>query len=221
MELSCSRCHQTVQDGYCYCPTCGLPQIIYSAESSGDAGQNERWGEAVRDANTVDWKSALRSALPLAILAGFFCAMLSPVGMLLMAATAAWAVTLYTRSQRPSWITIGAGARIGLVTGVIGGWTFAAVSGLSLYVMRFGLHQGSVFDNKWQDVVNRWQEQVSTPGADAQSVATFKALMISQEGRAGFALLGIALLMATLVLFAVAGGALSARLLTRTRRPGN
>jgi hypothetical protein len=224
MELTCSRCHQTVQDGYCYCPTCGLPQLVYSAENSADGGQGNRWGEAARDASTVDWNSALRSVLPLAIPAGLLCSMLSPVGIfgvLLMGATAAWAVVLYMRSQRPAWITIGAGARIGLVTGVVGGWAAAATSGLSLYALRFWLHQGSIFDNFWQSFVNQQQAQGTAAGADAQTLATIKATLISPEGRAGLVLFGIAFLMATLLLFAIAGGALSARMLTRTRRPGN
>jgi hypothetical protein len=224
MELTCSRCHQTVQNGCCYCPNCGLPQLVYSAENSADAGQGERWGEAVRDASTVDWKSALRSTLPVAIPAGILCSMLSPVsifGLLLMGATAAWVVVLYTRSHRPAWITVGAGARIGFVTGVVGSWTAAAMSGLSLYAMRYWLHQGSAFDDFWQNVVNLQQAQGISVGADAQNLAAAKALMMSPEGRAGLILFTIAILMGTLVLFAIAGGALGARILTRTRRPGS
>jgi hypothetical protein len=224
MELNCSRCHQTVQDGYCYCPNCGLPQLVFSAENSADAGQRERWDEAVRDANTVDWNSALRSTLPLAIPAGILCSVLSPVsilGLLLMGATAAWVVALYIRSHRPARITVGAGARIGFVTGVVGSWTAAAMSGLSLYAMRFWLHQGSAFDDFWQNVVNLQQAQGIAVGADAQNLAAAKALMISQEGRAGLILFTIAILMGTLVLFAIAGGALGARMLARTHRQEN
>lgn len=224
MEVTCIRCHQTVQDGYCYCPNCGLPQLVFSAENSAEAGQDKRWGEAVRDANTVDWNSALRSTLPLAIPAGILCSMLSPVsilGLLLMGATAAWVVALYMRSHQPAWVTIGAGARIGFVTGVVGSWTAAAMSGLSFYAMRFWLHQGDWLDGFWQNVVNQWQTQEASAGADAQNVATIKALMISPEGRAGFVLFLIALLMATLVLFAIAGGALGARFLKRAPRPEN
>jgi len=224
MELNCSRCHQTVQDGYCYCPNCGLPQLVFSAENSAEAGQSERWGEAVRDANTVDWNSALRSTLPLAIPAGILCSVLSPVsilGLLLMGATAAWVVALYIRSHRPARITVGAGARIGFVTGVVGSWTAAAMSGLSLYAMRFWLHQGSAFDDFWQNVVNLQQAQGIAVGADAQNLAAAKALMISQEGRAGLILFTIAILMGTLVLFAIAGGALGARMLARTHRQEN
>jgi hypothetical protein len=224
MELTCSRCHQTVQDGYCYCPNCGLPQLVYSAETSADAGQRERWGEAVRDANTVDWNSALRSTFPLAIPAGILCAMLLPaniLGLLLMGATAAWVVALYVRSHRPAWITVGAGARIGFVTGVVGSWTAAAMSGLSLYAIRYWLHQGSWLDGLWQNFLNQWQAQEAAIGADAQNVAAIKAVIISPEGHAGFVIFMIAFLMGTLVLFAIAGGALGARMLTRARRPEN
>jgi hypothetical protein len=224
MELSCSRCHQTVQDGYCYCPNCGLPQFVFSVQNSADAGQPERWSEAVRDANSVDWNSALRSTLPLAIPAGVLCAMFLPaniLGLLLMGATAAWVVAIYMRSHRPASITVGAGARIGFVTGVVGSWTAAAMSGLSLYAMRFWLHQGSWLDSMWQNFVNQWQAQEAAIGADAQNVATMKALILSPEGRAGLILFAIAFLMGTLVLFAIAGGALGARMLARTRQPGN
>jgi len=224
MEVTCSRCHQTVQDGYCYCPNCGLPQLVFSADNSADAGQGERWGEAVRDANTVDWNSALRSTLPLAIPAGILCSMLSPVsilGLFLMGATAAWVVALYIRSHQPAWITVGAGARIGFVTGVVGSGSAAAMSGLSLYAMRYWLHRGSAFDDFWQSVVNMQQAQGVAVGADPQNLAAAKALMMSPEGRAGLVLFTIAVLMTTLVLFAVAGGALGARILTRARRREN
>jgi hypothetical protein len=224
MELSCSRCHQTVQDGNCFCPACGLPQLVYSAENSADGSQPERWGDAPRDANSVDWNSALRSALPLAIPAGILCSVLSPVsilGLLLMGAAAAWVVSLYTRSHRPAWVTVGAGARIGFVTGVVGSWTAAAISGLSLYAMRFWLHQGAAFDDFWQNVVNVQQAQGTAVGADAENLAAAKALMMSPEGRAGLILFTIAILMGILVLFATAGGALGARMLARTRRSEN
>jgi len=74
METTCNRCHQTVQDENCYCPSCGLPQFVYSAESAAGQGQTERWNDAVRDAASIDWKPALRSAFMLAIPAGILCA---------------------------------------------------------------------------------------------------------------------------------------------------
>jgi len=225
MELTCSRCHQTVQAGDCYCPICGLPQFVYTAEESAGSDQAERWGEAVRDASSVEWKAALRLVLMLAVPVGILCSLLSPIGILglfLMAATSAWVVALYIRSRRPAWITIGAGARIGLVTGAVGGWTAATISGISLFAMRFWLHQGSVIDNYWQNLVNQQMSQEwTTMGVDAQTIALVKTWMLSPEGRAGWILCAITFLMVTLLLFAAGGGALGARMLARSRRREN
>ena len=195
------------------------------SRDSGETGQPERWDEAVRDAGSVDWKPALRLALLLAVPAGILCSMLSPVGifsLLLIAVTSAWVVALYMRSRRPAWITVGAGVRIGLVTGVVGGWTAAAMTGISLYAMRYWLHQGNVFDNFWQNLVNQQMSQEWTSmGVDAKTIALAKTWMLSPEGRAGWALFAIAFLMVALLLFAIGGGALGARLLARPRRPEN
>lgn len=224
MELTCNRCHQTVQPADCYCPVCGLPQIVYAADGSVAQGETERWTEPVRDASQVDWKTALRTVLGLAIPAGLFCSIPSPIGpfgLLLMAGTAAWVVALYMRGRRPAWITIGAGARIGLVTGIVGSWTSATVTGVTLFALRFWLHRGSVFDNFWQSIYRQVTQQWSTMGVDSQTIATLEGLLNSPEGRAGWVLGAMALLMCALMVFSAAGGAISAHLLARTRRPSN
>lgn len=221
MELTCSRCHQTLQPGDCYCPFCGLPQLVYTVDGAAASGQPERWNEAVRDAGAVDWKPAMRSALALAVPTGILCVAftgIGPIGVLLMPVAAAWAVALYMRSQRPAWITIGAGARIGLVTGILGGWAAALTTGVTLYVQRFWLHQGKALDDAWQAQVNLATQQLASMGFDAQSVAMNKAMMLSPEGHAGYLLFDAVLLALIILAFAVGGGALSARLLGRPRR---
>lgn len=222
MELTCSRCHQTVQPDDCFCPFCGLPQLVYTADGSSTQGQSERVGEPIRDAGTIDWKPALRVALMLAIPAGAVCSMYSPAGILglpLMAGAGAWAVALYMRGRRPAWVTIGAGARIGLVIGILGGWTAAFTTALSLYAMRFWLHQGAAIDDLWQTAVNQGMQQLVSAGSvDAQAIANIKALMLSSEGRAGLMLSYTAVLALIILGFSVAGGALGARFLGRPRR---
>jgi hypothetical protein len=223
MEMTCTRCHQTVLADNCYCPLCGLPQLVYSADAPVEPGQPERWNEAVRDASSVDWKIALRTVLLLAIPTGVLCNMLSPISILglpLMAAAGAWAVVLYVRSQRPSWITIGAGARIGLVTGVLGGWMAIATTGITLFALRFWFHQGSFYDGIWQNLVDQQMgQQWANMGVDAQTIVQMKAWLLPPEGRAGWLLAAILMLTSALLLFAVAGGAIGARLSARSRRP--
>lgn len=223
MEITCSRCHGTVEPEDCYCPACGLPQLVYSAEDGAAQGQPERWNEAVRDASMVAWRPAIRLTLMMAIPAGILCSGLSPVsvfGLLWMSAAAAWAVVLYVRSQQAQWITLGAGARIGLVTGIFGGWTAAAATGVTLVAMRFFLHQGKEIDNYWHDLVmDQMTRQWTAGGVDAHSVAMLQGWFLSSEGRAGVALTMVLVLFSALLFFAVAGGALSARLMARARRP--
>jgi hypothetical protein len=231
MEITCSRCHQPVQADNRYCPACGLPQLVYSAEVVPGQAQPARWDEAVRDASSVDWKLALRAVLMLAVPAGILssgASELGRLGILWMTAAAAWAVVLYVRSQRPAWITIGAGARIGLVTGILGGWLAFSASGGALLVHRFILHESSQIDAEWknrvdlsQQLTQQWTAGMGTADeAQAKaSQAQFKALMLSPEGHAGIEAFGFAFNSAFLLLFAVAGGALGARWMARTRQP--
>lgn len=223
MEITCSRCHQTLLDGACYCPSCGLPQLVFTDDSGTGPGQTEPWIGAARDASTVNWRVAIRTSFMLAAPAGLLCSLFSPVsilGLFWMAAAAAWAVMLYVRSQQPAWITIGAGARIGLVTGLFGGWTAACVSGLTLYAMRFLLHRGQFFDSFWENIVGpQMSQQWASMGVDPQTTALARAWLLSPEGRAGWVLCAILVLAFGLLLFAVAGGALGARLLVRRAGP--
>ncbi len=234
MEQTCSRCHETVQDGFRYCPGCGLPQLVYSAENSADTeGQPDRWEQAIRDANAVDWRSAARSILPLAVVAGALCALFSPgglLGLLLMGAAGAWSVGLYTRGQRPAWISARAGARIGLVCGLFAGALAFAVSGFELYTERYILHHGSQIDANWKNFVD-FQMKLSerfAGWAGAPDAAQFQAQaagqahwMLTPEGHSGWVVAQFAFASFLLVLFAIAGGALGARRIARIRRPGN
>ena len=222
MEITCTRCHQAIDADSCYCPTCGLPQLQYSAENVPGQVPPERWQEPVHDASVVDWKRAMRPALALAVPAGILCSLFSPVslyGMLWMGVAAAWVVALYLRNQRPAWITIGAGARIGLVTGLLGAWMATAASGAYLFVMRFLLHQGKQLDDTWSSLVSdQFVSQWTASGVDPHEIMLLKNWLLSPEGRAGFMLSLMVFLIAILVSFAVGGGALGARFQARTRK---
>ena len=165
MELTCNRCHQSVPADSCYCPACGLPQLVYSAEGDGAVPPTtERWPEPVRDASSIDWKPGLRAALALAVPAGLLSSgisPLSPLGIFWMAGAAAGAVVLYMRSQRPAWITMGAGARIGLVTGLIAGWVTFGVSGIWLFIQRVVLHQSGQIDSVYTAFLDAFRAESS------------------------------------------------------------
>jgi hypothetical protein len=231
MEITCNRCHQTVHSENCYCPACGLPQLVYTPESANGQAPAERWTEAVRDASMVDWKPAMRAALLLAIPAGLLSSGVSPLGffgLFWMAAAAAWAVVLYVRGQGPAWITIGAGARIGLVTGLLAAWLAFTISGGTLFVERFVLHHSGQIDSEWksrvdisQQMTQQWAAELEPADvAQAQSLrAQVQSWMLSPWGHAGIEVFSLAFNAVFLLFFAAGGGALGARLLARTRRP--
>jgi hypothetical protein len=223
MEVTCTRCHQTIQAENCYCPVCGLPQLVYPVEVTSGQTQQQRWDGTERDAGSVDWKPALRAALLLAVPAGLLSSGVSPLcalGLLWLTAAGVWAVVLYMRSQRPAWITIGAGARIGLVTGLLAGWLAFGVSSSALFVQRFLLHQSGQIDAEWKAYVETSQQLAAQMGfSDAAQMQAQKVLMLSPEGHAGFATFSIIFNAAFLLLFAASGGALGARLMNRTRQP--
>jgi hypothetical protein len=232
MEISCTRCHQPVQAEAAYCPTCGLPQLVYSADAVPGQLPPERWNEPLRDAATIEWKSALRLALLLAIPAGLLSSTASPLfflGLFWMSAASSWAVVLYVRRQRPAWITIGAGARIGLVTGLAACWLAFAVAGGSLFIQRYVQHQSTEFDLLYKTSLidpsqARMQQTISEMSQQdaAQMQATWTPIfewMKSPTGHAGILASGMAIYSAILLLFAIAGGALGARLLAPARTP--
>jgi drug/metabolite transporter superfamily protein YnfA len=140
--------------------------------------------------------------------------------LLLMAVTGAWTVSLYLRRQRPAWITIGAGARLGLVAGVLGSWMAAGTTGLGLYALRYWFHSGKVIDDFWNTLVEQQMvQQWSTMGASAPEIAAYKALFLSPEGRGGMMFFVLCFMVVLVLIFSVAGGALGARFLARSRRP--
>ena len=231
MEITCARCHQTVQAEDCFCPSCGLPQLVYTAEAVNSTTQADRWTEAARDASMVAWKPAMRAAFLLAVPAGLLSSGLSPVGffgLFWMAAAAAWAVVVYVRGQTPAWITIGAGARIGLVTGLFAAWLAFSISGGTLFVERVFLHQAGQIDSDWktrvitsQQMTRQWAVGLEqNDAAQAQNLrAQVQAWMLSPWGHAGIEVFSLAFNAVFLLFFAAGGGALGARVLARTRRP--
>jgi hypothetical protein len=169
----------------------------------------------------VAWRPALRAAVMLAVPAGVLCSGLIPVGQSLgliwMVGAAAWAVSLYVKRTRPVGLTMGAGARIGLVTGLFASWLTLGVNGAQLWLSRFVFHQGGEIDSLLQATVDK-SLQLSQQMIVGMGVASAQ-MALSAEGRAGMVLSGFLSGAAFLVLFAIIGGAVGARFLAHPRRP--
>lgn len=240
MEATCQRCHETLREADRYCPVCGLPQLVYIAAETPAVplmeGDTPFAGESPNGlaglAGGIAWRQAVKFALLLAVPAGVLCSGLIPVGqslaLLWMVGAAVWAVGLYFKRAQPGWLSMGAGARIGLVTGLFASWLMLSVNGVALWISRFVMHQGGEMDSLWATEVDKSlelsQQMVAQMGMTAaqaaQSTQFSKAWMLSSEGRAGIALSTFLAGAAFLVFFAMIGGALGARLLAQPRRPG-
>ena len=186
--------------------------------------------EPVRDAGSIAWRTATGVALKLAAPAGFLYGAVCLISiandslflglLFLMSAIAAWVVAIYVRNLKPAWITIGAGARIGMVTGIVSAWTSTAVCGLLLFGARYWYGYGKTIDDSWASLVKgtmvpQWQSS----GADPATVTQLVTVLLSSEGRAAVGLAGVLLFAGLLLVFSTAGGALGARFLARPIQP--
>jgi hypothetical protein len=235
LDITCQRCHETLREADRYCPVCGLPQLVYIASESLSVSLNDEaaapGGEMLGLGDGIAWRPALQAAVLLAIPAGVLSSSLSPIlALVWVMGAAAWAVGLYAKRVRQGRLSMKSGARIGLVTGLFAAWLSFGVNGVALWVTRFLRHQGGQIDAEWvgavQQSVERNQQIVAQAGMSAaqasemlQVTQWFKALMLSPEGRAGFALVGLLALAAILLVVATIGGAVGARLLAQPRRP--
>lgn len=231
MENSCTRCHRGLTEDGSYCPGCGLPRLTYSGDDLGVPLQPEPWDESVPDAATVNWRVALRATILAAVPAGLLSSSLCPLeglGMVWMLSASICAVVLYAQRGRPAWITLGAGVRIGLVTGLLASWLAFSVSGGALFFQRFVLHQSTRMDAEFnqlfvQTMEQRMQQSISEMGqADAQQMQTIVNGMLtwlrSPEGHAGMWTGSLAFSSLFLLLFAMGGGAMGARMVARRSR---
>lgn len=232
MEATCQRCHEPLREDDRYCPSCGLPQLTFSPENATLATGGEPppfYPAGSQGANTIVWRDAMKTSLLLAIPAGLMC--LAPGGSLLnvlwMTGAAVWAVSLYSKRTHASWLSSGAGAQIGLVTGLIGSWMAICAHAISLWMVRFRFHEGGQIDSLWNTQIESWLQleqrllvQSGESSADVTSyIHLLRGFVSTPEARAAAIVGGYALIAGFLVLMAMAGGALGARFLTQPRRP--
>lgn len=166
-------------------------------------------------------------ALLVAVPAGVICSRMGLLDGLWIMLAAIWVVRLYARSTAPLQVTTSAGARIGLVTGLLAGWLVVAIDCGGLWIERYVLHQGGQIDSDFARAMEpalQLNQQMlaglgNAGGEAGAAMQSMKALLFSPEGRAGMLLGGSLFSVAIIVFFAVVGGALGARLAPRLRRP--
>ena len=206
-----------------------IPAEAAALSTEGDTAPN--YGGIPGLPDGIAWRPAITAALLLAIPAGVLCSTATSIGASLglfwMSGAAAWTVGLYFKRARPGRISLGSGARIGLVTGLFTCWLTLGVNGLILWAGRFVLHQGGQMDADWTTAVSKvldlYQQMFTQMGFASNEITKAlqvqRLMMLSPEGRAGAALSNIVVGGAFLMLFSIIGGALGARFLAQPRRP--
>ncbi len=175
-----------------------------------------------RDPQVVEWKTAIRCAALVAIVA----AALSVAGTrfpVVSALSSLWIISgslitvgLYQWRRPLALMDAGVGARIGLVAGLalitcLG--VSMAVAGL---VARFGLHSMAAFDAQLTEQLHTQIEKAAAANPAPPEVIRF---MYTPEFRAGIMLAGFAMVAGALLLLSALGGAVGGML--RTRRPAS
>ena len=168
----------------------------------------------------VEWKTAIRCALLVAIVAGALSVVAARIPAV-SALSSLWIISgslitvgLYQWRRPLALMDAGVGARIGLVAGLalitcLG--VSMAVAGL---VARYGLHNMAAFDAQLTEQLHHQIEKAAAANPAPPEVIRF---MYTPEFRAGIMLAGFAMVAGVLLLLSALGGAVVGMLRTRRR----
>jgi hypothetical protein len=207
VEQPCYKCGASVEEGIAFCPQCNAPQIRVVAPEPAEYPTDLRpsapyiaSAPRARELRFPDawWAAGLgimAGAIPVVVLFGL------PPGLGMMVA-GFLAVLFYRRRLTPRGITVGLGARLGALCGLLASGALAV--GIAIAATIF--HQGERMHKGVLDLMQQSMARMSTQ-PPPEVVEMFKT-------PAGIVLLAFVFLFATL-LFATVGGMLGAALLGR------
>jgi hypothetical protein len=196
-----------------FCPHCGSPQIyLQDYEEQTNGAESDTTGAMPPPRpQQVEWKTAIRCALLVAIVAAVL-SVLSARVQLVSPLTWLWTVSgsmitlaLYQKRKPLAWMDAGIGARIGVVVGLaLVSCLAVAMAGAGL-VARFGLHNMAGFDAELTQALHAQVEKAAATTPEPPDVVRF---LYSPEVRAGIMLAGFAMVSGVLLVLSTVGGAL-------------
>jgi hypothetical protein len=196
-----------------FCPHCGSPQIyLQDYEEQTNGAESDTTGAMPPPRpQQVEWKTAIRCALLVAIVAAVL-SVLSARVQLVSPLTWLWTVSgsmitlaLYQKRKPLAWMDAGIGARIGVVVGLaLVSCLAVAMAGAGL-VARFGLHNMAGFDAELTQALHAQVEKAAATTPEPPDVVRF---LSSPEVRAGIMLAGFAMVSGVLLVLSTVGGAL-------------
>ncbi len=220
MEQVCHRCGETLISNKLYCPHCGAPQLrVEESESVLAAQEGSLQHSLDRVADMMRWRSALVSALLVAVPAALLSSVLS-LGALWVFGAGFLAVAMYRR--RTASATDGRlGWRIGGVAGAMAATLWLAIEAASMVFERYVMHQGASIDASMHKSLNDALKAMNQQNpALASQYPWFAHFWLSPAGVATLFVTGSCMLALSMVVFSALGGALGGRYL-RSRAPRN
>lgn len=173
-------------------------------------------------ASEVDWNSALRSALLVALvgaalftLASYVPA-LTVVSLLWILSAASIATGIYRRRRPFLRMDASIGARIGLFVGVLMTSLLSVSLAVIGLVARFGRHSMAAFDAQ---ITHQMHEQVERAIVSNPAPASIVQQMLSQEFRTGVMLTGLLVFGLLILALSTLGGLFSGMVADRRKPP--
>jgi hypothetical protein len=224
MHKFCHRCGGELSAGdgeASFCQHCGAPQIyLIDYEETSAAGEEATTGALPPPhPHEVEWKTAIRCAALVALVAGVLSAVamrvpvLSPLSSLWIISGSLITVGLYQWRRPAAWMDAGIGARIGMVAGIaLVAFLAISMAGAGL-VARYGLHAMAGFDAQLTEQLHTQIEKAAAANPEPPEVTRY---LYSPEFRAGVMLTGFGMLAGIVLVLSTVGGAVGG--LLRTRR---
>ena len=210
-----------------FCTQCGAPQVLLSeelltqVEAQAKAAEEGAVGPVMREPASMIWAGALRCiGLAGAIAAALMLltVLLPPVvflATLWIVISPVVVIGLFQARFPLTPVTTGFGARLGLLTGLAIGVVLGGIDTIVLVIARFGIHAMGDADKQMTVAIDQFRNQVAAqPGS---ILVPFANALTVPEFRAGFALVGLGMLIFLLLAITTAGGAFAGLVRSRVR----
>ncbi len=215
MEHPCYKCGASVEDGTPFCARCNAPQIrvagatpLATAGTAPEAAIEQYTSHAPPQTIALEWSHILPST-GIALLAAIGIIVISKSTGLGMFAGGFLSVVLYRRRRFAGQLTVGMGARLGALTGVLGFGVVAIT--LALWT---AFRSGKEIHDAFLTYMRQNAGQASDPRVQ-QVLELFK----TPEGFTFIMIFSLILTLVAFLIFSSLGGALGAFLLYRKGRP--
>lgn len=218
MEPTCHRCGNSLHEGDVFCPHCGAQQLIVDTSDPGGPQQpTQRLGI---DPSRVQWRTAIISALLVAVPVGLLSALAGGIRTILVMAGGFGVIALY-RHRSEAHTDGRMGWRLGALFGVASAFVATATYAVQMDVARYWMHQGPAIDHEFQAAaqmgVDYWTkanaQQGPQPPDVAHAVQRVTSFMLSPDGHAAGQLATAVIMSLAMILFAATGGVIAGRIL--------